>query len=446
MTNRNYAFLPLLLLGAACASDPAPQTPDPRATYARDIEPLYRDNCVPCHKSGGIAPFVLDTYEAARDMAPLSLSAIKSRTMPPWLVVGDGSCQTFSDSRWLSEEDIETVVAWVEDGMARGEQASGGQAPLEGDDQLGGETIALTVSEGYTPVGTEEYPDDDYRCFLLDPAQDHDRFVVGFDAVPGDPTRVHHMIAFDIDPEMIVGADQTGQPITNALVIESLAQGTSSWPCFGAAGEGVAPSGLPAAWAPGTGVTHYPEGTGLYLAKGHKIVLQIHYHVEGAANAAPDQSTLRLGLADQVQKPGFMLLPDEFLATAFSPNPALLPAGQKDVKYSWSKNASDLIGFIQQATGMQNARVSIVGALPHMHKRGTSMRATLGDACIADVYRWDFDWQRFYFYASPIEVHAGETFGVTCHYDTTHDASPVPPGLGSNDEMCLFGIYVIAEL
>ena len=65
--------------------------------------------------------------------------------------------------------------------------------------------------------------------------------------------------------------------------------------------------------------------------------------------------------------------------------------------------------------------------------------------CVADVFRWDYDWQRFYFYRDPIELREGQMLETTCVFDTSKETRPIFPGLGTNDEMCLFGVYVVVE-
>jgi hypothetical protein len=368
--------------------------------------------------------------------------------MPPWLVTGDGSCQTFEDSKWMSDAEIEKLAAWVEDGMPMGDAVSAIEGASE--QTLGDGALELEMSEPYVPRADPEqgYAEDDYRCFVIDPALEADRFITAFEVLPGDPTQVHHMIVFDVDPEMIVGADPQGRPITNGDSIRGHLAGSDryGYSCFGAAGEGVIPSGLPVVWAPGVNVTRYPAGTGLLLQKGHLLVMQIHYHLHGEERA--DRTKLRLELAEGVEKPGFILLPDGFLQTAFTPAPAMLPPGMSDVPFTWKLPAKDAIDEIRAAVGSPSARVSLYGAVPHMHGHGRTMSVSVGaegesSTCIADVFRWDFDWQRFYFYREPIALEEDQILETTCRFDTSDATAPIFPGLGSNDEMCLFGMYVV---
>ena len=53
---------------------------------------------------------------------------------------------------------------------------------------------------------------------------------------------------------------------------------------------GVLPTGGLGGWAPGTLPRRFPDGTGMFLAKGSDLVLQIHYHPDGKDEV--DQSTV----------------------------------------------------------------------------------------------------------------------------------------------------------
>src|SRR5258706_7579479 len=53
-------------------------------TFNKDIAPIIFDRCGTCHHPGGMAPFSLLTYAAAKQRASLIAAVTKSRTMPPW--------------------------------------------------------------------------------------------------------------------------------------------------------------------------------------------------------------------------------------------------------------------------------------------------------------------------------------------------------------------------
>jgi hypothetical protein len=112
-----------------------------------------------------------------------------------------------------------------------------------------------------------------------------------------------------------------------------------------------------------------------------------------------------------------------------------LPPGQTSTLYSWSATGKQLgIGMLPE--------VQLYGIMPHMHELGRKYEMTLttpgaSAQCAAKVERWDFDWQRMYFYASPLTIKPDTELSVTCDYDTSSKTEPVKPGWGTRNEMCL---------
>jgi Cu2+-containing amine oxidase len=80
-----------------------------------------------------------------------------------------------------------------------------------------------------------------------------------------------------------------------------------------------------------------------------------------------------------------------------------------------------------------------------MHALGRKMAVQIerGDdiECAADVDRYDYNWQRTYFYDGKINVDAGDTMRVQCDFDTRAAEGPVSAGFGTQDEMCLVGLF-----
>jgi hypothetical protein len=174
-------------------------------------------------------------------------------------------------------------------------------------------------------------------------------------------------------------------------------------------------------WAPGAGFTSYPAGTGLKLDAGRKLVMQVHYNT--LAGVLPDQTSVKLQTTTTVASEAYI---DFVLDTDM-----VLPAGNANASWTFQ----DDVPF--------NLRV--YGVFPHMHTLGKTMKLekiTDGvETCIADVPRWDFHWQRFYFFERPVAYDAGDTSRVSCTFDTRSTNASVVWGEGTQDEMCLFGVY-----
>jgi hypothetical protein len=90
-------------------------------TYARDVAPILQKNCVVCHRPGAIAPMSLLTYENAKQYAPLIKYRVENRLMPPWHLDNTLGIQAFKNDISLPDEEIETIVRWVDTGAPMGD-------------------------------------------------------------------------------------------------------------------------------------------------------------------------------------------------------------------------------------------------------------------------------------------------------------------------------------
>jgi len=96
---------------------------DSDVTFARDVAPILQQNCQTCHNPEGIGPMSLLTYEEARPFAPMIREKVATREMPPWHVDKNVGIQEFKNDVSLSDEEIRTIVAWVDGGAPLGDPA-----------------------------------------------------------------------------------------------------------------------------------------------------------------------------------------------------------------------------------------------------------------------------------------------------------------------------------
>jgi Copper type II ascorbate-dependent monooxygenase, C-terminal domain len=431
---------------ASCGGDNAaasPPTTTPGAvTFWQDVAPIYNSKCVRCHQPGGIAPFRLDTYADAKSFAAFEKLRVNQGTMPPYFMVHDGSCGTFQDDVTLSDQQKQTINAWIDGGAPEGSPVT---LTLPAQPALADAADVATPTFMPIAQGGQLAQFDEYRCFLMDWPHTSDGFLTGYDVTPGDAAIVHHLLGFVVDLQ------QTGDGgRTNAAIIQSLQDPASprpGWPCFGGAGDGVNSSGLPITWAPGQGVVNYPEGMGVQVRTTDKLVVQMHYNLADAQNVGhSDSTTVHVRFTSSVNRRIDFLLPDPFLESvgrtdaAGNPAPDTLPPGQSDAKYTWN-----LTGRQMGIDGIPSA--DLMAVFPHMHGRGVRQFLKIGPSatnlsCAADLENWSFHWQEFYFYKTPIAITPTTQVQVTCEYDTSQDTQPVLPGWGTRNEMCLAVLMV----
>ena len=92
-------------------------------TYAGDVAEIIQNNCTVCHRPGGIGPMNLVTYEDARRYARRIREQVANGLMPPYYYDRDVGIQELQHDWRLSEEQIATVVAWVDQGAPLGDPA-----------------------------------------------------------------------------------------------------------------------------------------------------------------------------------------------------------------------------------------------------------------------------------------------------------------------------------
>ena len=93
---------------------------DADGTYAADVATIIQNNCQVCHRAGGIGPMELVTYEDVRLYAPLIKIKVVNRIMPPYYYDTDIGIQELKHDWRLSQEDINTIAAWVDQGAPLG--------------------------------------------------------------------------------------------------------------------------------------------------------------------------------------------------------------------------------------------------------------------------------------------------------------------------------------
>ena len=79
-----------------------------------DVAPILEARCTGCHQADGVGPMSLASYESAAPWAESIKVDTADRIMPPWLVVDDGSCGTYADSQWLSDDEIAGFALIIE--------------------------------------------------------------------------------------------------------------------------------------------------------------------------------------------------------------------------------------------------------------------------------------------------------------------------------------------
>src|SRR3984957_289925 len=94
---------------------------DRPVTFTKDVAPILQQRCQECHRKGSMAPMSLVTYEETRPWSKSIRQRVITRQMPPWHIDKAIGVQKFKNDISLTDEQIDTVVRWVDGGSPQGD-------------------------------------------------------------------------------------------------------------------------------------------------------------------------------------------------------------------------------------------------------------------------------------------------------------------------------------
>jgi mono/diheme cytochrome c family protein len=377
---------PLLLLFALVMAGGIAAADAPPVTFSQHVVPLLQQHCQECHRTGGGAPFTLGEYRHVYQRRDKILESVEKRRMPPWkAVAGYGD---LAGERRMTDAEIATLARWVAAGAPEGDPRDlPPPRQFTTASALDAADLVLRPEQSYTVAARGG---DVYRCFSIPTSFAEDRHFTTATVVPGNPKIVHHMLAM-VDPTGVSAAMTTGGVGRD---------GELGYPCFG--GPGFRIDGYLGGWAPGARPWELPEGVGMFLPKGARVVFQLHYH-NAQLTPQTDLTELRLKAATgRVHKRLQFMRVGRFSLS--------IPAG--DPRY-----AIDAGSFMHQP-------VQLIAIHPHMHMLGREMKvwARMKDGSITPLIHiadWDFNWQGFYWFRTPVKLPLASWIQLTAAWDNS---------------------------
>ena len=231
-----------------------------QVTFAKDVMPILQRSCQNCHRAGSVAPMSLLTYEEARPWARSIRAKVSSRAMPPWDIDRNVGIQQFKNDPSLSDEEIDTIVKWVDGGAPLGNPADMPAARQFDDPRLwhiGNGKPDLIVSMP-KPFKVSAVSADFNAEFLAESGLTEDRYIKEVEIKP-DPKsfRVVHHAALDI--------------------VEPSADLSATRENYGMGGS----RAFLAEYALGKDADIFPPDTGRLIKAGSKINFNMHYYSTG---------------------------------------------------------------------------------------------------------------------------------------------------------------------
>ena len=189
------ALLVVVAVPGVAAAEQAQQV-----TFAKDVAPILQRSCQVCHRPNNMAPMSLMTYEETRPWARSIKNKVVAREMPPWHIDTKVGVQSFKGDRSLSDDEIATVVEWVDGGAPRGNPADM-PAPVEFQD-FGAWTIEPDVIVTSPPHSVPAEAGDWWGDYIVDSGITEDRYIQAIQTKTGDLRVVHHALTYAVtDPD-----------------------------------------------------------------------------------------------------------------------------------------------------------------------------------------------------------------------------------------------------
>jgi len=358
-------LLAILPLGAAGQSQTSREL-----TFTKDVAPIVYDNCVSCHRPGEIGPFSMLTYAETRPWVRSIRQAVVNRRMPPWLA--DPHFSSFKNDRRLSDKDVDAIVAWIDGGAKEGNPADMPKPPQFAEGwAMGTPDLILTMNKPF------EIPAKGDIAWVNIPSNEYvfpeDVWVQAIEIRPGNRSVVHHAVAGLVPPEGLQGAAENLH-----------------------------------LYAPGLDAMIWRDGYGKFIAKGSRIIFQMHYNAIGKATTDQTKVGFRFAKAP-VHTP--------VQTTIISNASILIPP---------MVHSHEAVAAFQFPT---DARIH--GLRPHMHLRAKTGTATLVNPdgtrkVLLHIPRWDDAWQNYYILSEPLDVKKGSILEYVANYDNS-PANPLNP-------------------
>jgi len=343
-------------------------------SYAKDVAPILAQNCVVCHAEGGMGPFAMDSYNIVKTMAPMIRDALRTKRMPPFH--SDAHWGSWSNDMLLTNDEIMTVVNWVEAGAPRG--------------------------EGSDPLADNKYVVKEWPL--------------------GEPDVIVDIPSFNVPASGIIDYQDVSVPtnFTEGKWLKATAWSNASpavhhalagWiPEVRADGKGFSWNVSLGGYGPGGEANLTPPDTGIYVAPGGSFAYQMHYTAVG--KALTDKTKVGYYFYDT---PPTHLLRQTSI-TDFSLE---IPAGKA------RHHETAYITFPGDA--------EIFGTQPHCHSRCYATKLTIRypdgrEEVLLNQPRYDFGWQREYHFKPMLQVPKGSMLIADYVFDnsSSNPANPDP--------------------
>lgn len=341
-------------------------------TFSKDIAPIFQKSCVTCHHAGTSAPMSLLTYNDARPWARSIKERVVRRDMPPWHLDKTVGIRQYKNDISLTDQEIATIVKWVDGGAPQGNAADLPPPPKFAADNewfIGQPDLLATTGDFKMYAKGSDWWIDQYAELTLT----EDRWIKAMEVKPSNRRIVHHCVVYAIEPDAPPGTPESGIQLTEYAV--------------GKYGD------------------IFSENTSRLLKKGTRLRFDMHYNASGSEQM--NHTTIAFKFYPQGFTPKYQV---RSIAIRNLPNDELEVPPNTIVRTD---------GYYRLN---RNARIDTFQ--PHMHMRGKGMTVEAINldnttTILSSVDHFDFNWHINYIYAD--EVAPLLPAGTVLHMIGIHD-------------------------
>jgi hypothetical protein len=379
-----------------------------QVTFTKNVAPILQAKCQVCHREGTIAPMSLLTYDQVRPWAKSIKAKVAAREMPPWFIEKNIGIKHFDNDNSLTDEEIATIVKWVDAGAPQGNTADMPKPRTFPDEhawQIGEPDLVVPLQKDLIvpATGPDSWPD-----ITIDPKLTENRFIQAVQIIPVKGyNNIHH-----IRTSMVKPGDDTnhGGAVDGNVELEMTQQGV-----------------FLDEYAIGKGPDIFKNGSGRYITAGTKINFEFHLHSTGK------------------ETPVNVLLGLKFYPKGYTPTHAVtsmtMGSNIVDIRPREANVRSD--GYLPLIKPTR-----LLSFQPHMHTRGKA-------ECIEAIFpngktemltcaRFEFNWMNNYVYAD--DQAPLLPAGTILHTIMWHDNSPENRNNPDPDAQITNGLRTVDEM
>lgn len=390
-------------------------------TFNKDIAPIAKLKCAPCHNGLGTAPFTLLSYADFAKNAPTIKYVVANKLMPKWKP--DIAYSHFENENGLTDIERRTIVAWIDNKMPKGKGSDKVEYVLPSNNSvIGVPDYSFELKGGYEIKGNGK---ETFATIKIPFEFEEEFYLRALEFLPDHRELIHHVSIFVLeqkegDIDMTGGIDRYTYPpgdfqyptdtVFNLYNAFNLVKPNEAffWDKLV----------LKSHWQIGMTPRVFADDMGFKMPKKGVILIDnVHY---------------KASMVDLVDKIRFNVFKHKKPVTRYCYSTTIGNGGLSEVFPPLKLNP----GVVQKhhSQVVLPADMSLLDVTPHMHQWGREFIAfaitpAKDTIPIIKINNWDVEWQETYRFNPMLKIPKGSTLYIEGLFDnsTNNPNNPFNP-------------------